>query len=332
MKKYKWGIIGPGGIAQQFAEALAGSEKGVLHAVASRNKQRGEEFANRFGASVVYDNYQALTEDADIDFIYVATPHSHHLSAAKICLEAGKHVLLEKPLTVNAQQTEQLIQLSKKNNVVFQEAMWSRFMPCYSQIKQWLDQKEIGELQYITSQIGFAFSDRTDHRLLNPDLAGGAILDLGVYSISISQFLLGEYPESIQAMADMDTVNVDRNTMVNMRYPSGAISQFTCTIAGECSNQMSLHGTKGSIVIPSFFWNGTKALMLKDNQVVKELDFTHRINGFEYQIEGAMNCLEQGLLCASVMNHQDSLNVMQTMDEVRRQIGLKYDAKIESLV
>jgi predicted dehydrogenase len=331
LSKYKWGIIGPGSIANQFAEALITSENGELHGVASRSFERGEAFAKQHQARVVYDNYQALADDSAIDIIYIATPHSHHFGVAKMCLQAGKNVLMEKPLTVNAAQTEQLIALSEEYKVVFQEALWSRFMPCFVQVKRWIEERQIGEVQYITSQIGFAFGGDPKHRLLNPNLAGGAILDLGVYSVSLSQFLLSEYPDSVSAMGCINQYNVDDNTFVNMRYPSGVFSQFTCTIAAQCSNEMSVHGKTGSIIIPAFFWNGGKAILKKEGQPDQYLDFPHQVNGFEYQIEGTMDCVKKGALCSDVMNHQDSHNVMQTLDEIRRQIGLKFNDEIESL-
>lgn len=330
MSKYKWGIIGPGSIANQFATALTPIENGELYAVASRSIERAESFAKQYNAEVVFDNYQALASDPQVDIIYIATPHSHHFQLAKMCLQAGKHVLMEKPLTVNAAQTKKLIELSNKHEVVFQEALWSRFMPCFAQVKSWMEEGQIGEVQYITSQIGFAFGGRPDHRLLNPDLAGGAILDLGVYSVSLSQFLLAEYPDSVSAMGYINQYNVDDNTFVNMHYPSGVFSQFTCTIAGQCSNVMSVHGKLGSIIIPAFFWNGGQAILKKEGQPDQHLDFPHQVNGFEYQIEGTMDCVRKGTLCNEVMNHKDSHNVMQTMDEIRKQIGLRYNDEIES--
>lgn len=331
MQKIKWGIIGPGSIAHQFAAALTASDKGELYAVASRNHDRAQAFAQQYGATHHYDSYQRLLDDPQVDFVYVATPHSHHFQTAKMCLQAGKHVLMEKPLTINARQTAELIKLAEQNRRVFQEALWSRFMPCFAKVREWIRLGEIGEVQYITSQIGFMFLDSQDHRLLNPALAGGALLDLGVYSISLSQFLLGEYPANIQATSVQYAEQVDKNTLVNMTYPSGASSQFTCTIAAQCSNAMSIHGTQGSIHLPAHFWNGNAATLSRTEQQALILKFPHAINGFEYQIEASMDCLEKGLLCADVMNHQDSLNVMRSMDEVRRQIGLTYDDSIESV-
>lgn len=330
MQKFRWGIIGPGGIAHQFAAALTPSQRGELYAVASRNLSRAETFKQQYQGQKAYGSYQALIDDPLVDIIYIATPHSHHYEAAKMCLEAGKHVLMEKPLTINARQTEKLIGLSQQHQCVFQEALWSRFMPCYATVKDWIVQGKIGQVQYITSQIGFMFLGKDGHRLLDPERGGGAILDLGVYSVSLSQFLLDEYPSTIQAMANMYGEQIDANTMANLFYPSGVQSQFTATIAAQCSNQMSIHGTGGSIYLPAHFWNGNKATLTTPEGEPITKTFLHNVNGFEYQIEASMDCIEQGKLCADVMSHQDSLNVMQSLDEIRQQIGLQYDQSIES--
>lgn len=331
MQTVNWGIIGPGGIAKNFAEALTKSDNGKLYAVASRNIERAQAFSNEYHAAHSYGSYEELLADDNVQAIYIATPHSHHYPVARMCLEAGKHLLMEKPLTINAHQTEELVRLAKLHNCVLQEALWSRFMPCFKTIKEWIKDGEIGELQYITSQIGFAFSDRVNHRITDPMLAGGSILDLGVYSASISQFLLDEHPLLIQALGQINKDGVDQNVLVNMQYPSGIFSQFTCTIGAQCSNVMTLHGKKGFITIPAHFWNGNSATVTRDETVVKQQDFPHPHNGFEYQIESTMNSIRLGRLCDPKMSHEDSINVMHTLDEIRSQVGMQYDKSIEGL-
>ncbi len=330
MHIFNWGIIGPGGIAHQFASALAQSKQGKLYAVASRSLERAQEFSEKYNAEMSYGDYQQLIDDTNIDVIYIATPHDSHYPLAKACLEAGKHVLMEKPLTITAHQTEVLVQLAQQKLCVFQEALWTRFMPCFKAIKQWIKDGEIGEVQYITSQIGFAFTDLLNHRINDPRLAGGAILDLGVYSVSVSQFILEEDPLLIQALGRINRDGVDQNVLVNMQYPSGIFSQFTCTIGAQCSNVMTIHGKEGFITLPSMFWNGESATLTKDEKVVKQEDFMHPVNGFEYQIESTMDSIGLGRLCDPRMNHDDSINVMQTLDEIRSQVGMKYDQSIES--
>lgn len=326
-----WGLIGPGVIAHQFATALASSVQGILYAVASRNIERAKAFAEQYRAPVTFDDYHALIADPNVDVVYIATPHSHHFPLAKACLMAGKHVLMEKPLTVNAQQTKQLISLSQQHQCVFQEAMWSRFMPCFEQVKEWIEQQQIGEVEYITSQIGFAFSDLENHRISDPALAGGALLDLGIYSVSLSQYLLAENPSEIQATAKINKDGIDHNTAVNLTYPSGVISQFTCTMAAQCSNVMSIHGKDGYISLPAYFWNGRQAQLFKNEKLQQTLDFPHPVNGFEYQIESTMESILLGRSCDSRMNHADSLSVMLTLDAIRQQINLRFPEFIESV-
>ena len=349
MKSFNWGIIGPGSIADMFADALTPSTRGKLYAVASRNLAKAQAFADRYSVSSAagetaaadndpavedhkpkaYGSYQELLDDNKVNAVYIATPQSLHYQQAKMCLEAGKHVLMEKPLTINAAQTEKLIALAQSKNLLLQEGLWSRFMPCFEQVKLWLDEDRIGELQYICSDIGFAFGDEQGHRLHDPNLGGGALLDLGVYSITLSQCLMQEHPSEISAMSHFGKREVDENTVVSMRYPSGRFAQFTCTIAAQASNTMTLMGTKGRIVLPYMFWNGNKAILQKEGAQDEVIEFSHRVNGFEYQIEEAMKMVDKKRVCSQFMPHDDSLAVMQTMDEIRRQIGLKFSPDAE---
>ena len=358
MTSFNWAIMGPGSIADMFADALKPSQKGVLYAVVSRDINKAQAFADKYSADEAshkaeadgashkadgafykadgtppkaYGSYQQMLADPKVDVVYIATPQSLHFEQAKMCLEAGKHVLMEKPLTINAAQTEALIALAQEKQLLLQEGLWSRFMPCFEQVKLWLDEGRIGELQYICSDIGFAFGDREGHRLHNPALGGGALLDLGVYSITLSQCLMQEHPSEINAMSHFGNLQVDENTLVNMRYPSGRFAQFTCTIAAQASNSMTLMGSKGRIVLPYMFWNGNKASLQQEGVQDEVIEFAHRVNGFEYQIEEAMNMIEKNQVCSDFMPHGDSLAVMQTMDEIRRQIGLKFTPDAERI-
>lgn len=330
MTTMKWGIIGPGGIASKFAEALMQSKQGQLYAIASRSVERATEFAKRYNVALTYNQYSDLMNDNEVDIIYIATPHSHHYQLAKQCLEAGKHILLEKPLTINAAQTKILIALAQAKGLLFQEALWSRFMPCFTQVKQWIEAGKIGTLHYIQSDIGFAFGDQAEHRLNNPLLAGGALLDLGVYSISLSLFLLDQVPDKIQAMSHLSASGIDEQTQVNMHFPKGQLSQFSCSIKAKCTNSMTLVGELGRIHLPEHFWVGEEAQLWLDGKLLETAKFPHAVNGFEYQIEESMRCVLAGQVCSEFMPHQASLAVMQVMDEVRKQIGLTYADSIEN--
>lgn len=330
-KIINWGLLGPGNIAQTFAEAINQSAHGKLAAVASRSEERGQEFAKAYNVPTVYTSYDALLNDPNIDIIYIATPHSFHYPQAKRCLEAGKHVLLEKPSTINAQQIEKLTKIAQQKCLLLQEAIWTRFMPCLTQIKQKLAEGVIGDIQYITSTIGFAFQHRDKNRLYDPKLGGGALLDLGLYPIAVSQALLCEEPNLIQAMGRVAQRQVDETTLVNLQYPSGRYSQFTCTATGHSPNSMTIVGSNGNIVLPAMFWDMDQAQVFDLNGLVETIKVAHSVNGFEYQIEESMRCINEGKNFSDLMTHDDSIGIIKIMDEVRRQIGLTFDADIEAV-
>lgn len=329
-QQYNWGVIGPGAIAKNFAKAIQVSEKSCLAAVASRSAERAQAFADLFNIDKVFSDYASMLSDPDIDVIYIATPHSFHYQQAKMCLEAGKHVLLEKPATINAAQLEHLVLLSKEKGVLLQEALWSRFLPCAIQVKSIIQADTIGDIKYINSNIGFAF-DKAKVRMFDPKLAGGALLDLGVYSIALSQYFLDENPHEIQAMGEVSALGVDENTLVNMLYASGRFSQFSCSATAQSSNQMHIMGTKGFIILKACFWDTLQAELYIDNVLTETINIPHKVNGFEYQIDESIRCIERGQYSSALMTQQDSLANMQIMDEIRRQIGLQYSAEIEDV-
>lgn len=329
MHSFNWGVLGPGKIAHTFAKAMEKSTKGKILAVASRSEQRATDFANVYQIDKVYADYQAMLADPQVDIIYIATPHNFHYQQAKMCLEAGKHVLVEKPCTVNAAQMQSLVALAKSKKLLLQEALWSRFMPCLAKLRDLLQQGCIGDLQYIQSQIGFALQGRNKTRLVEAELAGGALLDLGIYSITISQFLLQEHPQKVQAMGQLTEQQVDAHVFAHMLYPSGRYAQFSCSMLSQSSNSMCIVGTEGHVILPALFWDTDRALVFRDNQLVKEIHIPHVVNGFEYQIETCMQSIQQNMLSSDVMTHQDSIGVLTVMDNIRSQIGLQYPADIE---
>ncbi|MDU0354815.1 Gfo/Idh/MocA family oxidoreductase [Paraglaciecola aquimarina] len=331
MNQMNWGLIGPGSIAHTFADAISQSERGKLAAVASSSAERGQAFAKKYNIPTVYDNYQALISDPDIDIIYIATPHSFHYPQAKLCLEGGKNVLLEKPSTITAKQIERLTELAQQKGLFFQEAIWTRFMPVLAQVKEKIKQGAIGKVQYISSTIGFAFQHREETRLFDPKLGGGALLDLGLYPIAVSQCLLDEEPSVIQAMGKVSDKQIDETTIVNMRYPSGIYSQFTCSATGHSPNVMTIVGSNGNIVLPAMFWDTDTAHVYDLAGLVETIRVPHKVNGFEYQIEESMDCVEAGQLYSSLMSHDESIGIIEIMDEIRSQIGLAFSSDIEKL-
>ncbi|MBN2045573.1 MAG: Gfo/Idh/MocA family oxidoreductase [Anaerolineales bacterium] len=319
---FNWGIIGPGRIAEKFANDLQVVKGAALYAVASRSGSTS--LAEKHHVPRVYRSYQEIAADPKVDAIYIATPHPFHASAAKLCLEAGKPVLVEKPLTVNAAETAALIRLSQEKQVFLMEAMWSRFLPIHQQIRQWLDEEKVGQVQAVTSSFGFLHQKTDDDRWLNPLLGGGSLLDIGIYPLSITQFVMQTDPVQIQAQALLSSTGVDIYTAVNLKYASGAVAQFSCTFLADTTDGMEILGTEGKITIKKNFHMAEKAVLEVYQQRKKKFSGRLRSSGFEYQIEEAIACIRAGRIESQTMSHADSLGNMRLMDQIRTQIGVKY--------
>ena len=336
--RLNWGVIGPGKIAHQFAKALLSNGNSNLYGVASRNNERANEFAANYDIPTTYYSYEALCDDEHIDIIYVATPHAFHFQLVKMCLEAGKHVLVEKPATINAKQWGVLSEIARRTQCTLIEAVWSRFMPCFKQVRDWIDDGKIGDVTYVRSDIGFSFLDNRgldySHRLFDVALGGGALLDLGIYSIALSQLAIDSEPASVQAMADIGESGVDQTTLANIAYQNGMRNQFTCSAVSEPGNDMTINGTKGHIKLPGLFWAGLEATLVQSKNKGKAFDietqkFPHDVNGFEYQIAEMNRCVKAGLVESDLMPHRDTLQNMALMDKIRESIKLDYPDSVE---
>jgi predicted dehydrogenase len=322
-KKFKWGILGPGRIAHQFAYGLKVIDDATLYAVASSNLERAETFANEYGGAKTYNSYEALINDPQVDGIYISTPHRFHFDNILQCLKGGKPVLCEKPLTVNAAETRQLINTARENKVFLMEALWTRYLPIYSVVRQWLDDGAIGEISLMVGTFGFNAPKDKEDRWQNPELAGGTLLDMGVYPIAVSQWVMKAQPKSFVSMAHLGNTGVDELTTVLLKYENDVISQFHSSFLSNNVNDFLIYGSKGYIRIHPAFWGATKASLVANDQeliISKPL----RAGGFEYQTEEAMRCVRAGLLESPGMSHADTLANMELMDSIRAEIGLKY--------
>ena len=322
-KNFNWGILGPGRIAHNFADGLKVIDDASLYAVASSNLERAEAFANEYGGAKTYNSYEALVNDPEVDGVYIATPHRFHFENIMRCLNAGKPVLCEKPLTVNAAETRQVIKTARENKVFLMEALWTRYLPIYRVVRQWLDDGVIGHISLMVGTFGFNAPKDKDDRWQNLELAGGTLLDMGVYPISVSQWVMGIQPKSSVAMAHLGKTGVDELTTVLLKYENGVISQFHSSFLSNNVNDFLIYGAKGHIRIHPNFWGSTQASLVANDQ---ELTVSRplRASGFEYQIEEAMRCIRAGLLESPGMSHADTLANMELMDSIRAEIGLKY--------
>ena len=320
---FNWGIIGPGRIAHKFAEAVNKMDDASIYAIASRSTKDPEELKQSFSAEKCYDAYEALVADPQVDAIYVATPHRFHHQNAKLCLEAGKPVLCEKSFTMNAREAEELFNLSQSRGVFLMEALWTRFLPIYGHIRKWLDAGKIGDITLVTSTLGFVADRNLKDRLLNIELAGGAVLDLAVYTSALSQWVYQMSPQKITAAGYLGETGVDETVSAIYTYGNGAAAQFTCTFLSDSFNQLTISGTKGSIVVHPNFFDATKATLIA-GKTEETVEKTYITNGFEYQTIAAMQAIQKGSLDCPQMTQANTLENMRYLDEIRRQIGLRY--------
>jgi predicted dehydrogenase len=322
-RKFNWGIIGPGRIAHQFAQGLQVIDDAALYAVASTTPGKAQAFAAQYGGAKTYTSYAALVADPQVDAIYIATPHRFHVDNALLCLKAGKPVLCEKPLTVNAAETQLLIETARAHKVFLMEALWTRYLPIYQPIREWLDAKAIGDLRLLVSNFGFNIPKGPKDRWLNPELAGGTLLDMGVYPIAVSQWIMGQNPKSFSAQAYLGSTGVDELTAAVLKYENGVISQFNSNFITDGVNDFYIYGSIGHVRIHANYWAATEATLVTADQTAT-VSRPFRGGGFEYQTEEAMRCIRAGLLESPGMSHADTLANMQLMDGIRAAIGLRY--------
>lgn len=316
-----WGILGLGKIANKFASDLALVEGCNLAAVASRSLSQAQRFQSEYDTANYYEGYESLVNDDDVDIIYIATPHNFHLEHALLAMQHGKHVLCEKPLAVNASQVAKLVEASKTNRVFLMEGMWTRFNPSIEAILRQIQAGEIGEISHIRADFSFFREEDSESRLYNPNLAGGSILDIGVYPIFLSYLLLG-YPNEIKAEAIKAKTGVDLQMSALMTYDN-AIANVMSGFDSTSDMIARIFGRKGNIYIDKV-WHETQGYALERQGEQTKINLPTKGRGFTYEIQECMRCIEQGRIESEKWSHTDSLNLISICDEIRAQIGLKY--------
>ncbi len=322
MKKVRWGILGPGSIAHDFARGLEVVPEAELIAVGSRSYERAEVFAEEFNIKKRYGSYEELVKDSEIDVIYVATPHPFHKENSILCMEAGKAVLCEKPFAMNASEVEEMISCARKNNVFLMEAMWTRFLPVINKVKEWLADGKIGEVKMLNADFGIRVDLNPEHRLFDLELGGGALLDTGIYPLSFASMIFGENPTEVQAISQFGETNVDEQSAMLLGYDQGQIAQLFCAIRTNSLRVAQIIGAEGSIQIPNFWMASSAILTTPDKQ--ENIKIPLRATGYNYEAQEVIRCLQEGKLESDVMPLDESLNIMKTMDKIRKQVQLKY--------
>ena len=318
----KWGIIAPGGIANAFAKEVIKTKDGILSAVYGRNEDKTKEFAKSHNIEKYYTNIDEFLSDDNIDAVYIATPHSYHMDYAKKCVLAKKHVLCEKPFSYNYKTGQEIIDIAKENNVFIMEALWTLFLPAINKAKEWIEEGKIGKVKLITASFGIKSEFNAKHRLYNPDLAGGALLDLGIYPILFSNYIANSYPIEIKSNAEFTKTNVDESDIINLKYEDGILSSLNCSLTAKLNNEAVIYGENGKIVIPRF-WASKEAYLYTEENTEKYKD-EYEEAGYKYEIEEANNCIKNNILESNVASHNNTLELAKIMDEIRKQIGLVY--------
>ncbi|MGD9993621.1 MAG: Gfo/Idh/MocA family protein [Salinivirgaceae bacterium] len=322
-KKIKWGILGAGSIAGKFAADFTLVKQGELYAVGSRRIDAAQHLAAQYGIPKAYGSYSELLTDAAVDVIYVATTHNFHFEQAMRCLQHNKQVLCEKPVTVNAFQLEQLINEARKRGLFFMEAMWTPFLPAVLKAKQWVDEGKIGEVQLIQANFGQVGNQDPAKRLLNPDLAGGALLDIGIYPLTIIELFAQSELESLDAKATFTETGVDESVVAQLQYKNGVKGQMASHIRAQLLNDAFIYGTKGYIQIP-LFWMSKQAVLRVSGATDEVFTDSTQTMGYNWETEAVNSDLLAGRTENATMPLERSLKMMRLMDAIRKQIDLNY--------
>jgi predicted dehydrogenase len=320
----RWGILGTGKIARAFAAALKATPGAVLAAVASRSAEGAQAFAGEFGIAAAYGSYQALADTPDIDIVYVATPHPMHAANATMLLHAGKAVLCEKPFTMNRREAEQVIALAREKKLFLMEAMWTRFMPALAEVRRIIAAGDIGTPRQVIADFGFTATLDPAHRVNDPALGGGALLDLGIYPVSIAAALLGPV-KSVMAQAEMGETGVDVQTGFTMLHEGGGMSLCSCSFKAQTPAELTVAGELGHIKMNTQFHRAT-LVTVTTGAGSRTIATPFLGNGYVHEAIEAGRCLRAGLIESPGMTHDETIALMGVLDTIRGQIGLKYEA------
>ncbi len=322
-KIIKWGILGSGMIAHEFAEGLKVLPDAKLEAVASKTEGKAESLGKMFGVKKIYNNYEELVKNPAVDVIYIATTHNFHYENVLLCLNHGKPVLCEKPFTLNAIQAEGLINTARSNNLFVMEAMWTRFLPCILKLNELLDKGILGEIQHFKADFGIKQELDPKGRSFNPDLGGGSLLDLGIYPISFARMIYKQSPSIIKSTAYIGKTKVDEKSCYLFEYENGQTAMLSSSNRLIMPHDAFIFGTKGYLEIPNFF-HPSKMILYSGKKRKKTIRLHYKSTGYNYEAREVMSCLNTGKIESVIMPLDETLEIMKTMDILRSQWHFKY--------
>ena len=326
----KWGILATGTIAKKFASTAAQmkAEGEQVVAVGSRRMESARAFGEAYGIPRCYDSYEALAADPEVEAVYVATPNTPHYENCRLCLEHGKHVLCEKPFTINEAQARELYRLAEEKHLFLMEAFWIWLLPLYTKLRELLAAGTIGTVQRITCQYGFTASGARKDRKFDSALGGGALLDIGIYNLGFLRIVTGQQPERVETReVHINEYGTDDYSALYLTYPGGCTAESVQTIGQELERNARIVGTKGSIFLPDFQHAETLRLEV-DGEAPETLEFPVDINGFEYEIREVTRGVRAGRSCSDRYTPQDSLALARLLYVIRMSWGMRFAGEV----
>jgi len=322
MKTFKVGIIGAGWIADQMGKTLTPIEGYEVFAIASRSMEKAQAFAARYGCKKVYDSYEALVCDPDIDLVYIATPHSHHFAHSKLALEHGKPCLVEKAFTANAAEAKELIDFAKEKGLFITEAIWTRYMPLSHKIKEVMESGVIGEPRLMQASLCYMMEKK--QRIFRADLCGGALLDVGVYALNFARMYFGTDIVKQVSNVQLGSTGMDLQECISLCFADGKMANLQSGALCLNDRRGIISGTEGYISVDNINCPG-RVEVWRNYELVATYDHPFdMVTGYEYQVFECKRCIEAGLLESPMMPHAETLSIMQQMDSLRREWGVKY--------
>lgn len=323
-QKIRWGILGTGTIARLFAGDLTYSKYGTLYAIGSRSASKANTFAEQMKVPRAHGSYEALVQDPEVDIVYIATPHPFHMENSLLALKAGKPVLCEKPVTLSARQFQRMVKAAKDRRLFLMEGMWTRFFPAVLQMRKWLADKQIGNIMALEADFGIPFKVGPKHRIHNLELGGGALLDLGIYVVSLASLVYGTQPKKITSVIHFEQTGVDDQTTLIFEYLHGATATLTSSSRVFIRPEARIYGTKGRIIIHENFYRPNRITLESEGRNPQTLTFPHPGLGMQYEADHVAECLHKGRPQSDQMPLDESLAIMQTLDKIRRRWKFKY--------
>lgn len=319
---FKVGIIGAGWIADKMAEALSPLSDYCVYAIASRSLEKAAAFAERWNVQKAYGSYEEMLEDKDVDLVYIATPHSHHFPHTMLALEHGKHVLVEKAFTANAQEAEALIRTAREKGLFITEAIWTRYMPLSHKVKEIMESGIIGEPRLLTATLCYMMEFK--ERILRPDLCGGALLDLGVYALNFARMYFGTDIVRTVSNCQLGETGMDMQECISLCFADGKMANLQAGALCLNDRQGIINGTEGYIRVDNINCPELIEVYRNYELVARYERPVEMVNGYEYQVYECRRCIEEGLQESPMMPHEETLSIMRQMDALRKEWGVVY--------